>query len=474
MGVGVPRSQDCDLGVGDAFGIARDVRSGATTAVATVTAALERVEAARGLNAFIRLDSDRALVRAESIDDAVAAGTDPGPLTGVPVALKDIIDQKGLVTTAGSSFLVAPAAADAAVVRRLNAAGAVIIGRTGLHEFAYGFSSENDWWGPVRNPWDLATSPGGSSGGSAAAVAAGVTPIGIGTDTGGSVRVPAALCGLIGLKVTHGRIPLTGVFPLAGSLDTVGPLTRTVEDAATVFSVLAGPDASDPWSIDHPIDPVKPVGLESLTVGIPHPWLDRPLAAEQQAGFERLLAALEEAGATVTHFEDPDIDATAVPAGAYAEVAEVHREWFAEDATRYGPAIRDRLAPVLALHPDEIAMAGRWRKELRVRFVSAFTRFDILATPTTAALSKTIGVDHLDVGAGREPYRPALSWFTPLVNQADLPALALPIEEPGVTGLPPSIQLIGPHWNESRLLGIGLSLEASGLIAHRRPRTTPR
>lgn len=469
MGVGVSRSQDRDLGIVDAVGVARDVRSGAATAVATVTAALERIEAAHHLNAFTRLDSDRALARAEAIDHAIAAGTNPGPLAGVPVALKDLIDQEGLVTTAGSSFLVEPATADAPVVRRLNANGAVIIGRTGLHEFAYGFSSENDWWGPVRNPWDSSTSPGGSSGGSAAAVAAGLTPIGIGTDTGGSVRVPAALCGLVGLKVTHGRIPLTRVFPLAESLDTVGPLTRTVEDAATVFSVLAGLDVADPWSIDHPIDPVKSVGLESLTVGIPHPWLDRSLAAEQQAGFDHLLAALNEAGATVTHFDDPEIDATAVPAGAYAEVATVHRDWFREDPTRYGPAIRDRLELVLALDPAEIAAARRWRKLLRARFVSAFTRFDILATPSTAARSKKIGTDYLDLGAGWEPSRPALSWFTSLVNQADLPALVLPIEAPRVEGLPPSIQLIGPHWSESRLLGIGLSLEAAGLIAHRTP-----
>ena len=385
------------------------------------------------------------------------------------MALKDLIDQEGFVTTAGSSFLVEPATADAPVVQRLNAAGAVIIGRTGLHEFAYGFSSENDWWGPVRNPWDSSTSPGGSSGGSAAAVAAGVTPIGIGTDTGGSVRVPAALCGLVGLKVTHGRIPLTGVFPLASSLDTVGPLTRTVEDAATVFLILAGPDASDPRSLDHAIDPVQQVDLESLAVGIPHPWVDRPLATEQQAGFDHLLAALREAGATITHFDDPDIDAAAVPAGAYAEVADVHRDWFRKDPTRYGSAIRDRLAPVLALEAHEIAAAGRWRTELRARFVSAFTRFDILATPTTAARSKEIGTDLLDVGAGPEPYRPALSWFTPLVNQADLPALALPIEAPRIAGLPPSIQLIGPHWSESRLLGIGLSLKAAGLVADRTP-----
>ncbi len=404
----------------------------------------------------------------------VADGDDPGPLAGVPIALKDIINESGIVTTAGSSFLDETAATDAPVVERLNAAGAVIIGRTGLHEFAYGFSSENDWWGAVRNPWDSSTSPGGSSGGSAAVVAAGVSPIGIGTDTGGSVRVPAALCGLVGLKVTHGRIPLTGVFPLAPSLDTVGPLTRSVGDAAIVYSVLAGPDTSDPWSIDHSIEAPETTSLDGLTVGVPHPWLDRPLAPEQQVGFDFLLDMLGRAGATITHFDEPMIDQNTHPAGSYSEVADVHRNWFAEDPSRYGSGIRDRLAPVFALDPDEIVAARHWKDELRAAFEAAFEQFEVLVTPTTAARSKTIGDDDVDVGAGPEPYRPVLSWFTPLVNQAALPALTLPIEAPEVEGLPPSIQLIGPHWRESRLLGIGLALEAEGLVAHRRPSDTAR
>ncbi len=397
------------------------------------------------------------------------AGHDPGPLAGVPIALKDLIDEAGIVTTAGSSFLDETAVADAPVVERLNAAGAVIMGRTGLHEFAYGFSSENDWWGPVRNPWDPSTSPGGSSGGSAAAVAAGLSPLGIGTDTGGSIRVPAALCGLVGLKVTHGRIPITGIFPLAPSLDTVGSLTRTVGDAALAYSVLAGSDNIDPWSIDHPVKSPETVGLSGLSVGIPHPWLDRPLAPEQQAGFDYFLTMVERAGATLTHFDDPMIDQDKHPTGSYSEVAAVHREWFTEDPSRYGPAIRERLVSVFALDPAEIAAASLWRNKLQSAFETAFQRFDVLVTPTTAARSKTIGVDEIDVGAGPEPYRPTLSWFTPLVNQAALPALTVPIEVPEIGGLPPSIQLIGPLWTESRLLGIGISLEGTGLVSRRIP-----
>jgi len=414
------------------------------------------------------------LARAAAVDAAVVAGDDPGPLAGVPVALKDIVDQTGIVTTAGSSFLDRPADADATVVTRLEAAGAVIIGRTGLHEFAYGFSSENDWWGAVRNPWDIGTSPGGSSGGSAAAVAAGVAPIGIGTDTGGSVRVPAALCGLVGLKVTHGRIPLSGVVPLAGSLDTIGPLTTTVQDAATGYLVLAGHDPSDPWSIEQRIEPVSEVAVGSMSIGIPHPWTDRTIAPEQRRGFEATLDALRELGARVEDFDEPAIDQNDLPLGSYAEVADVHREWFSDDPSRYGPTIRERLADVFSLDDSAVASAAVWRACLTAAFETAFSRFDLLLTPTTAARCKTIGIDRIDIGAGPEPYRPVLSWFTPLVNQAGIPALAVPVETPDVAGLPPSIQLIGPRWSEATLLGVGLALEAAGLVAHRTPPTFAR
>ena len=186
------------------------VRMRATTVREQVTAYLDRSEAAQDrLNAYTHIDRQQALLRAELIDRRLFAGDEVGPLGGATVALKDIIDQKGLVTTAGSALYRRVAKQSATLVERLEAAGAVVIGRTGLHEFAFGFSSENHWFGPVRNPWDTATSPGGSSGGSAVAVAAGLAGVAIGTDTGGSVRVPAAVCGTVGLKVTHGRVPLT-------------------------------------------------------------------------------------------------------------------------------------------------------------------------------------------------------------------------------------------------------------------------
>jgi Asp-tRNA(Asn)/Glu-tRNA(Gln) amidotransferase A subunit family amidase len=444
--------------------IARDVGSGLRSARETVAEALAAAEALHDLNAFTLLEPEAALARAAAIDESVAAGGDPGPLAGVPVALKDLIDHEGRTTTAGSSFYRGVADRSATVVSRLEAAGAVIVGRTGLHEFAYGFSSENDWWGPVRNPWDPSTSPGGSSGGSAAAVAAAIVPLGIGTDTGGSVRVPAALCGQVGLKVTHGRIPLTGVFPLAASLDTVGPIARSVADVSTAYGVMAGSDPADPWSVGPPVTlPEHPASLADLTVGIPTRWVDRPLHPTIAGAYDSAASALADSGARVVEVDDPRLDPSTMPAATYAEVGLVHRRWFEEGPERYGAEIRDRLAAALSHTADEVAAAQAWRERLRRAFVAIFRTVDLLMTPTVAVPAKTIGRATVDTGAGPEPYRPALSWFTPLVNQAGVPALSLPVNAAGTP--PPSIQLIARWWHEPLLLAAGWAATEAGITA---------
>ncbi|MDH3250675.1 MAG: amidase, partial [Acidimicrobiia bacterium] len=257
------------------------------------------------LNATTLIDTDRALARSDALDEA---GDFAQPLTGVPIALKDLIDHAGRATTCGSSFHAPVPDRSATVVDRLEAAGAVIVSRTNLHEFAYGFSSENPWFGPVRNPLDTETSAGGSSGGSAAAVAAGQVPIAIGTDTGGSVRVPAALCGVYGLKVTHGRIPLTGVFPLAASLDTVGPIAATIDDLALAYHVMAGHDPADPWSAQRPT--TTPAGarpdLNGVRVAVPIPWIDEaPTSEEVAVAFTEAVTRIRSLGATVDTVTDP-------------------------------------------------------------------------------------------------------------------------------------------------------------------------
>ena len=235
-------------------------------------------ESQPSLNAFIDIDDEHALARAGEIDGVIESGTYAGPLAGTPIGLKDLIDHQGRETTCGSAFYRVTADSSATAVRRLEEAGGVIVGRTGLHEFAFGFSSENVHFGAVRNPWDVDTSPGGSSGGSGAAVGAGITPIAIGTDTGGSVRVPAALCGCYGLKVTYGRIPLDGVFPLVASIDTVGPLANSIENIDLAYRAMSGDDAPEP-------------SLRPLRIGVPQPWYDdAPMDDRVAAAFDGAVA----------------------------------------------------------------------------------------------------------------------------------------------------------------------------------------
>jgi aspartyl-tRNA(Asn)/glutamyl-tRNA(Gln) amidotransferase subunit A len=377
-----------------------------------------------------------------------------GPLSGVPVALKDLISHRGRLTTCGSAFYRDIPTSSAPVVERLEDAGAVIIGRTGLHEFAWGFSSENPWFGPVRNPWDPRTSPGGSSGGSAVAVATGIVPLAVGTDTGGSIRVPAALTGVLGLKVTLGRITTAGVFPLSFSLDTVGPLARTVAMLATGYQVMAGLRT----------EPVAAVPFAGLRVAVPQPWVERaPADSEVAAGLQEAINRFRALGAEIISIQDPLM----LPFGRITdlfgpEAAYVHRGWRLESKP-YGTDVAQRLDLAMAVTPDSYLEAQRWRSELQAAFAAAFQRADLLLTPTVAAMRKTIGEDLI----GNEHHRTVLSWFSALVNHAGCPAIALPLAAAG--NPPPSIQLIAPWWRENLLLGAAAALESEAVIAFRSP-----
>jgi len=446
------------------------VRIRAVTVRELVTAYLDRAEAAQDqLNAFTLIDRQEALLRAELIDRRLFAGEEVGPLAGVTIALKDIIDQKGLPTTAGSSFYRHVANHSATVIERLEGAGAIVIGRTGLHEFAFGFSSENHWFGPVRNPWDPSTSPGGSSGGSAAAVAAGLSAVAIGTDTGGSVRVPAAVCGTVGLKVTHGRVPLTGVFPLAPSLDTVGPLARTVGDTALVYAAMAGHDPSDPYSLIEPVKVPDPAaGIRGLIVGVPHPWVDQPVDPALRAAFDAALGRLAGLGAEIRHVEDEFVQPPGmINEAAYSEVAVVHGKWFPSRADEYSPEVADRLGPAMAVTVAASVEAKQWRLDLREHTFDLFRECDVLVTPAVAGNRKQIGSNTVVVDGTEMGYRRAFATFSALVNHAGHPALVVPIHEGGDP--PPALQLIGPDWSEHRLLELGMAMEQAGLVRFRPP-----
>ena len=460
---------------GDVTGIAAAVSSGALSASEVIADHLDRAEASQSvLNAFTLLDSDSAMAAAADLDRRIAAGELVGPLAGVPIAIKDLIDHAGRPNTAGSSYPAPIPNKSATSVRRLEDAGAIVIGRTGLHEYAFGFSSENHWFGPVRNPWDTTLSPGGSSGGSAAAVAAGVAAAALGTDTGGSIRVPAALCGVVGLKVTHGRVPLTGVFPLGPSLDTVGPLTRNVTDAAAIYQAIAGFDNADPWSAPRRVHaPHGALAIAEVTLGVPHPWVDLRQTEPIAASFAATIEALRTAGARIVDLDLPDlVPGPQIEASVYPEVALIHDErWHAHPDT-YGPDVSRRLGEVFDIDPMTYVAAHEWRARIRHTAESSLRECDFLMTPAVAANIKPIGEEMIDVGGKSVSYRPYLSRYSALVNHTGLPAIALPLDMDGVP--PPSVQFIARPWEEHRLLELGLALEQRGISRLRRPISFPK
>ena len=379
-----------------------------------------------------------------------------GRLAKMTVAVKDIIDQEGLATTCGSAFFNEIPGATAPVIERLEGQGAVMVARTNLHEFAYGFSSENHWFGPVRNPWDPDTSPGGSSGGSAVAVAAGLVDGAVGTDTGGSIRVPAAMTGIFGLKVTQGRIPTRGVFPLAPSLDTVGPFARDTRTLALLYGAMAATETAQPHQ-----------DLDGLRIVVPRTWVDGgPSEPSVTSAFNAILDDLRSLGAGVVDLDLPDL----TPWGkiqelAGAEAAHVHRA-FRAAGKPYGPETDARLTVAEAVTSGEYLEAQSWRARLVEAVAEAFRFGDLLATPAIAHRRKVIGEDRI----GDQHYRPVLSWFSALVNHAGNPAIALPLRRIMLNaGPPPSLQLVAPWWAEDSLIGIAAYLEDRGLVGFTPP-----
>lgn len=383
------------------------------------------------------------------IHEAALAVSREGPLGGVPIAVKDIIDHRGHITTAGSAFYRHPATATAPALLRLEEAGAVVVGRTNLHEFAFGFSSENPWFGPVKNPWDPALSTGGSSGGSAAAVAAGIVPIALGTDTGGSVRVPAALCGVAGLKVTHGLIPLDGVFPLVPSLDTVGAIASDLDGLERATRTMA----ADRWpAVGAHEDPVRLV--------VPETWVNTaPLSAEVRRAFDQFLEESQEAGMVVDRKELPLLAPSSHQAAIIGvEAAQIHRDW-RQESRPYGDDVADRIDAALEVSGDVTALeeARRWRAAITEAMAGAAEGASLIVTPTVGSLDKRIGEDLIS----GEHYRTVLSWFTAPVNATGQPALSIPLSG---SGRRPALQIIGARHTEPAILSAARHLERLGLV----------
>jgi aspartyl-tRNA(Asn)/glutamyl-tRNA(Gln) amidotransferase subunit A len=410
------------------------------------------------LNAFITVMGDSALEEARTAESEIAGGRWRGPLHGVPIALKDLIDTAGVRTTAASAlYKDRVPTRDAEVVRRLRAAGAVIIGKNNLHECAYGGSSLVSYFGDVRNPRDPERIAGGSSGGSAAAVVAGMACATVGTDTAGSVREPAALCGCVGLKPTYGRVPIRGVIPLSTSLDHIGPLTQTVTDAAIMLQAIAGYDPKDITSSNVPVtDYVSAVRKDgrALRVGVLREYFFDDLDAEVAVSIENALTTIRSLVAEMKEIRlDVPADRTLQAAEAYA----FHAENVAQRSDLLFPETVRRIRNGEAVTAAEYIARRRELDEARRSIADIFADVDLLVTPATPTVAPAIA----ELRADPEALRPSelkLLRNTRPFNVWGLPAISVPCG-PTTSGLPIGLQIAGPHWREDLVLRLACAFE---------------
>ena len=451
------------------------VRERRVSAVELATTSLARIQALEPrLNSFITITADAALARARQLDQAAAPS---GPLHGVPIALKDLFLTRGVRTTAGSPVYAGFIPDhDAAVVERLEAAGAVVMGKLNMHEMAYGVTSANPHYGPVHNPWDTGRSPGGSSGGSGAAVAAETVFAAMGSDTGGSIRIPAAYCGTVGLKPTYGRVSRYGAIPLGYSLDHMGPLTRTVRDAALLLEVIAGHDRRDDTSSRRAVEsyvPAEGCSLRGLSVGVPENFYFDRLDPEVETGVGRAIRLAGELGAVVKPVRVPDVAALNIvarlillaEASAQAEPHLARRDLFGSDVL----ALFDQGRFVAA---TDYLNAQRLRRRLRGDFDRLWESIDCLLTPTTPNLAPIIGQNTITLGGVEGDVRVASTSLLRGINALGYPALSIPCGLSGA-GLPMGLQIVCAPFREALLLRAGAALEDAGLGIPRCPMADP-
>jgi aspartyl-tRNA(Asn)/glutamyl-tRNA(Gln) amidotransferase subunit A len=476
--------------------LAAAIRAGEASAKALIRDAIDRVRLLDpALGSFITLDADGALEAAGAVDRRVAAGEDPGPLAGVPVGVKDQLLTRGLETTAGSRILAGfRPLHDATAVARLRAAGAVVLGKLNQDEFAMGSSNEHSSHGPCRNPWDTTRTPGGSSGGSAAAVAAGLCAGALGTDTGGSIRQPASLCGVVGLKPTYGRVSRFGAIAFASSLDQIGPFARSVRGAAALFGAIAGSDPHDATSAEAPV----PAGLDALPrdadlrgvrVGMPRQYFpSEGLDGAVDASVRAAIAQLEALGAEIVEVDLPHTEyavatyyivATAeassnlgrydgVRYGLRTPAGGLHETYAATREAGFGTEVKRRIMLgtfVLSAgyYDAYYRKASQVRTLIRRDFEAAFGRVDVIATPTSPTTAFPLGQRTSD------PLSMYLAdIFTLSCNLAGLPGLSVPCGFDG-DGLPIGLQLLGRPFDEAGLLRVAAAYEDATDWSARRP-----
>lgn len=461
--------------IGAAADIAQEVRTGRRSAAAVLAETTARIEARDpGLNCFTAKTFERARREAAAIDALRAQGHALPPLAGVPYAVKNLFDIEGLVTLAGGRVNAsnAPATADAMLISRMQSAGAVLVGALNMDEHAYGFTTENSYYGATRNPHDRLRVAGGSSGGSAAAVAGGLVPLSLGSDTSGSIRVPASLCGVFGLKPTYGRLPRSGTFPFVHNLDHLGPFARSVADLAAVYDALQGPDPKDPACAQRTIEPVGaaltlPVGIR---IGVLGGWFYEWADPDARRAVEIAASAL---GATLSAELK---GAEAARAAAFiitgAEGGALHRERLTRQFDSFEPKSRMRLVAGSLIPASWVVQAQRVRQRVYLEAIDLFDRFDLLIAASTPARAPLIGAEMFTVNGRTLPTRAGLGVLTQPISCIGLPVCAVPIlpdrthREGGAAAsqdLPLGIQLISAPWREDICLAAARALELAGV-----------
>ncbi len=444
--------------------IAAAVGSGQTRATDVMTTCLDKIGRLNPvLNAFTAVTAERAMAKAAALDAAIAAGATPGPLAGVPFAVKNLIDVAGLPTLAGSKINRdhPPAAGDAPLVQRLEAAGAILVGALNMGEYAYDFTGENVHEGPSRNPFDTARMSGGSSGGSGSAVGGGLVPLALGSDTNGSIRVPASFCGVFGLKATYGRLTRAGSFPFVSSLDHLGPFARSVADLTVAYDAMQGYDPADPVCVDRPADPVAGVldsGVSSLRIASAGGYFRTGASPEALTALDSIAAALG-AGETVMI---PEVQRAR--SAAYiittTEGAALHMQRLRTRPDDFDADVRDRLIAGALVPATAVAQAQKFRRWFREEMLKLFQRYDAILAPATPCVAPLIGQKTFVLDGKEMPVRPNIGIYTQPFSFIGLPVVAVPV--PTSLGLPIGVQIITAPWREDIALRIARALEVSG------------
>lgn len=443
--------------------ITAQLQRGDITAQQVVTAVLEQIQAQNNrLNCFTTVLPDSALEAAADIDRRRSAGESLGPLAGVPFAVKNLFDIAGTVTLAGSKINQAnsPAAQDATAVARLKAAGAILLGALNMDEYAYGFVTVNDHYGATPNPHDLTRISGGSSGGSAAAVAAGLVPLTLGSDTNGSIRVPAALCGVYGLKPTYGRLSRAGAFLFSSSLDHIGPFGRCVQDVANAFQVMQGPDPRDPICTERPgVIPDLSGDMAGLRVAIAADHFTRGMAPTVAQAVEKVTKALNITRAVTIP------EAARARAAAYlitaSEGSQLHLSRLQTQLDEFDPATRDRFLAGALIPSSWYIQAQRFRRWYRDQVRELFQTVDLIIAPTTPCPAPLIDQTTMELDGETVLVRPHLGFYTQPLSFIGLPVLSVPVNLPGE--LPVGVQLISRPYDEQSLFTAAAALEQAGI-----------